>query len=156
MQSSSGLIPRSRASPSSSALSRAAAPVAFFSLALLLPAHCNRARGGRDRSHRVADASGACVCTADAFSLPGSGECAPVVMVAAAASLSAVALALAAYAVWVRRRLAAADAAWQIAPRDLAFASPPVVLGQGTFGQILRAEVCSALPHSESFPTYFW
>ena len=67
--------------------------------------------------------------------------CLPSFAVALAVLLPLATAAAAVATVWVRARLAAADAVWRVGLEELSWDAPVVVLGRGTFGLVVRAEV---------------
>ena len=96
------------------------------------------------RSLVVADDEGFCVCGSGSITAPTG--CVSIFVVVLAVVLPLAVLAAGAGTVWVRRRLQAADAVWRIELRELAWDAPVVILGRGTFGMVVRAQVCRRCP----------
>jgi serine/threonine protein kinase len=85
-----------------------------------------------------ADEHGNCVCRSNTISIRDS--CIPLeVLIPAIICPLALIAALGVY-YYVKKKTRAADSVWYVKPNQLQFSTPPVVIGQGTFGLVLLAE----------------
>jgi hypothetical protein len=87
---------------------------------------------------RAADAAGDCACAAQSAEV--GGACVAVWKVVVGAGAACLALLAAGFGLYARRLHRLAAAQWMISVRELRFGDPPVVLGAGSFGQVVRAE----------------
>lgn len=87
---------------------------------------------------READAEGNCVCTSSTVPIGDSCVRKSILYTCIFVPLGII-LAIAAY--WyVEHNKRKADSIWKVDPKDLVFDSPPVIIGEGTFGLVLLAE----------------
>lgn len=103
---------------------------------------------------RVTDANGVCVCSPSSVEI--SGNCVEIVILVIAVVLPIVALALLLIYVYaiIRTRNTGGDSIWEVDPSELKFDCPPKVIGQGSFGRVLKAEfryVCGPRDLSRTF-----
>lgn len=86
---------------------------------------------------RVPDENGKCICKADTVEIGGNCIGNDVIYSSIFVPLAVLCFA---FAYWqIVRHQRKADTVWKIKPKDLKFANPPVVIGQGTFGLVLLA-----------------
>ena len=88
-------------------------------------------------SNRVADANGNCIC--DSRSVALNGGCMAYGALAVSIVIPLVALTLVVFSIYTLRKRRMADTVWEVDPSELEFATPPVTIGQGSFGQVLLA-----------------
>ncbi|CAB9517041.1 activated protein kinase catalytic subunit alpha-1 [Seminavis robusta] len=85
-----------------------------------------------------ASADGECVCSDGTFHI--AGNCISSTIVAIVASLFLLFLATIAGVCLIRYKMYLNDKAWVVAVEELHFDEPPEVIGQGSFGVVLKAE----------------
>ena len=100
------------------------------------PRDCARDFGAE--SGRTADAGGACVCGEQSAEV--GGACVAIWKLAVGAGAACVALLVAGFGLYARHLHRLSADQWMIRLRELRFDDPPVVLGMGSFGQVVRAE----------------
>jgi hypothetical protein len=101
-------------------------------------------------SSRVADANGVCVCSPSSVEI--SGNCVEYAILVVAIVVPVLVIAVLLIYLYALRTRKTGDTIWEVKPSELKFDSPPKVIGQGSFGQVLKAEYrgmfCSALLYS--------
>mmetsp|Transcript_51963 Transcript_51963/g.108521 ORF Transcript_51963/g.108521 Transcript_51963/m.108521 type:complete len:1378 (-) Transcript_51963:103-4236(-) len=102
----------------------------------IIPRDCEKDYGVS--SHRTADAAGFCVC--EPVTLEIGGKCVGMETFIPAVVLPTMAALFAAVYMYILFERRKSDSLWVVRFAELRFDSPPLVLGRGTFGQVLQAE----------------
>ncbi|CAB9514302.1 activated protein kinase catalytic subunit alpha-1 [Seminavis robusta] len=110
------------------------APVTIPLSVLVTPKDCG--------DNRIADAEGSCICSPGTVAM--NDNCMKAGAVVAAFLIPIVVLACLAFYWYAKHRRRLADSVWEIDPKELAIPVPPVIIGSGSFGQVVLAEYCGS------------
>jgi hypothetical protein len=89
-------------------------------------------------SSRVTDANGVCVCSPSSVVI--SGNCVDIAILVVAIVVPILAITMLLLYLYALRTRKTGDSIWEVNLSELKFDSPPKVIGQGSFGQVLKAE----------------